>query len=633
MHTKYSVYSGTDLSGSPRIHLIEPGSRYGLSNTSGLEKTASGEHLPEVMELIESIAPQPGRLYLVNSALAAGEVVGFNKRGDWFTEAGLVNTPPGWEDIPVWDIEARRKAANHSQIVPGYGMCAWGYPTFYNAHRFKHHVNKDPNKAYGYILGAFWDERMKRVILVSELIEEMCRSNGGMDVYEKIKAGFFPDSSMGSKVPYDRCSICGHKAVSPAEYCIHVRKGAPAPYGMKSLMPDGRRCGVYNDQPRFFDDSFVFVGAERSAKIMSDLTPMVKGSNAYSQTIFPFSVSRSKLASADQSTVSTPVSPRLDSHSDKNSIPEEMYQEKLISASEHMPISSPLEKSALAFFVNQRIKQESLRRGSLTLPMYSQWELSSKQAFVQQFGIPVDNFVYIKEQLDEVHQDIFKSEKVAHVKWAEMYKKIPTDPEHLQVVRSQNRGFRCMPEEALDSLSENPHMSLRSMARHGIVAMPREFQYIMLKKRFPELTETLHRKGVVFGPQPMPEKFLPFLSTNSTSPAILDVLKPFIESRSFAPKAVRIRMTKIIPKNNVVEKVASGYPLLDELGEAYNHYRLGLLEASIDFDDSLVHQSTFSDSIEKEAQLKVASSNISKLLLGTSYWDSITSNFPFLEER
>jgi len=265
--------------------------------------------------------------------------------------------------------------------------------------------------------------------------------------------------------------------------------------------------------------------------------------------------------------------------------------------------------------------------------MYSQWELSSKQAFVQQFGIPVDHFVYIKKQLDEVHQDIFKSEKLAHVKWAEMYKKIPTDPEHLQVVRSQNRGFRCMPEEALDSLSENPHMSLRSMARHGIVAMPREFQYIMLKKRFPELTETLHRKGIVFGPQPMPEKFLPFLSTNSTSPAILDVLKPFIESRSFAPKAVRIRMTKIIPKNSEVEKVASGYPLLDELGEAYNHYRLGLLEASIDFDDSLVHQSIFSDSIEKEAQLKVASSNISKLLLGTSYWDSITSNFPFLEER
>jgi len=344
MHTKYSVYSGTDLSGSPRIHLIEPGSRYGLSNTSGLEKTASGEHLPEVMELIESIAPQPGRLYLVNSALAAGEVVGFNKRGDWFTEAGLVNTPPGWEDIPVWDIEARRKAANHSQIVPGYGMCAWGYPTFYNAHRFKHHVNKDPNKAYGYILGAFWDERMKRVILVSELIEEMCRSNGGMDVYEKIKAGFFPDSSMGSKVPYDRCSICGHKAVSPAEYCIHVRKGAPAPYGMKSLMPDGRRCGVYNDQPRFFDDSFVFVGAERSAKIMSDVTPMVKGSNSYSQTIFPFSPPRSKLASIEESTVSTPVSPRLDSHSDKNSIPEELYQHKLQMAAQHMPISSPLEK-------------------------------------------------------------------------------------------------------------------------------------------------------------------------------------------------------------------------------------------------------------------------------------------------
>lgn len=629
---KYSTYSGVGVDGSPRIHLVEPGTRYGLSETDGLSKTASGEHLPEVMELIESIAPQPGRMYLVNSALAAGEVVGFNKRGDWFTEAGLVNTPPGWEDIPVWDIEARRKAANHSELVPGYGMCAWGYPTFYNAHRFKHHVNKDPNKAYGFILGAFWDERMKRVILVSELIKDMCMQNGGMDVYEKIQAGFFPDSSMGSKVPYDRCSICGHKAISPAEYCIHTKKGAPAPYGMRSILPDGRRCGVYNDQPRFFDDSFVFVGAERSAKIMSDVTPLVAGENTYTQTIFPFSPRPvPKLASVPESTVS--IAPnRLDSHPDKNSITEEMYQQKLQMAAQHMPISSPLEKSALSFFVDKKLKQESLRRGSLDLAMYSQWELSSKQAFVQQYGIPVDHFKYIEEQLDEVHNDIFKAQKVAHVKWAEMYKRIPNDPETISIARSQTKGFKCMPTDALEILSANPHESLRAMARHGIVAMPKEFQFIMLRRKFPELAKRLHSRGIVFGPQRMPENFSPFLSTNSIAPAILDVIKPFIQERSFAPKAVRIRMTKRIVPNTEVLKTAN-YPLLDEVGGLYNSYRAGLMEASIKFDDSFLAQNSFSSDLVKEAELNVASDNISKLLLGTSYWSSVTNNFPFMEER
>ena len=152
---KYSLFSGKSDTGSPLIHRVEPGSTYGLGETDGLTKTASGEHLPGVIELIESIQAQPGRLYLVNSALGAGEYVGFNLRGDWFTEAGLCRTPPGFNDIPVWDIDARRRAANQTEALPRWGSLTWGYPTFYNAHRFRHHVNKDPNKAYGFILRAF----------------------------------------------------------------------------------------------------------------------------------------------------------------------------------------------------------------------------------------------------------------------------------------------------------------------------------------------------------------------------------------------------------------------------------------------------------------------------------------------
>ena len=193
---KHAVFSGKTVSGSPLIHLVEPGTAYGLDKTACLEKTASKEHLPDVVELLESIAPQPGRLYLVNSALGAGEFVGFNLRGDWFTEAGLVREPPGWSDIPVWDVESRRKAANITQNLGQWGDLTWGYPTFYNAHRFRHHVNKDPNKAYGFILGAFWDDRMKRVVLVSELVESMCRDMGALDLYSRIQNGEFPDSSM-----------------------------------------------------------------------------------------------------------------------------------------------------------------------------------------------------------------------------------------------------------------------------------------------------------------------------------------------------------------------------------------------------------------------------------------------------
>jgi len=206
---KYFHLPGSSRGGHPYIHLVEPGTGYGLDQTCGLEKTASGEHLSGVISLIEAIQPSPGRLYLVNSALGSGEFVGFNLRGDWFTEAGILHTPPGWDQIPVWDIDGRRRGASLTEHVPGWGDLVWGYPTFYNAHRFRHHVNKDPNRAYGLILGAFWDPRMHRVILVSELIEEFCRRLGAIDIYERIRRNDFPDTSMGAKVPFDRCFPAG----------------------------------------------------------------------------------------------------------------------------------------------------------------------------------------------------------------------------------------------------------------------------------------------------------------------------------------------------------------------------------------------------------------------------------------
>ena len=634
-HVKYSIFSGVDLFGTPRVHLIEPGSRYGLRESASLDKTASGEHLPEVIELVESIAPQPGRLYLVNSSLAAGEFVGYNKRGDWFTEAGLRKTPPGWDDIPIWDLERRRQAANYAEYVPGYGMCAWGFPTFYNAHRYKHHVNKDPNKAYGFTLGAFWDDRMKRVILVTELVEEMCRRNGGMDVYDRIQSGHFPDTSMGSKVPYDRCSICQHKAATPAQYCEHVKKGASAPYGMNSLLPDGRRCGVLNDQPRFFDDSFVFRGAEKSAKVLANVTDMVKGANAYSQKIFPFVTPRYKQASfpSPESTLSIP-----ENHGkiNKDHIPEGVYHTKLMDTASHISAGSSVERAALAYFVDKHIKLESLQRGRLPKADYDMWDVQAKNSFIMQYGVPVDTFKHLEEQLTHAHNDIFTSTKTAHWKWAEMIKRIDINPEALSSVRSQTEGCHPIPPSVLDYIAGYPHRHLRGLLSLGIVAKPEEFQYIMLSQRDPSIARKLFERGVVFGPRPMSDT-VPIFPPDSIDPDLLDMMRDFIGSRSFAPKAVKSRMIKRskTPKRN--EKQARElprevtYPVLDEVGDAYNKYRLGILAAEPNFDNEHLQETSFTSNLEKDAQITVASSDVSKLLLSTSYWSSV-SNYPLTDE-
>ena len=282
---KRAFYAGRDARGAPWVHLVEAGG-YGLGMSA---KTAGvDEHLPGVRLLLESLRPKQDCLYLVNASLVAGEYTGFNARGDWFTEVGLRHEPPGWDRIPVWDVARRREAALYSEEVHhggrNWGRISWGYPTWMNAHRFRHHVNHSPDHAYGYVLGAFWDDRMKRVVLVSELVRGMCEQRGALDVYERIQRGEYPDTSMGARVPYDRCSYCNHYARSPAEYCRHVNNRDPA-FGMKKLLPDGRRCGVYNDFPRGFDDSFVFVGAEKAATVMADVTHRVRGSTDYTRMV------------------------------------------------------------------------------------------------------------------------------------------------------------------------------------------------------------------------------------------------------------------------------------------------------------------------------------------------------------
>lgn len=64
---------------------------------------------------------------------------------------------------------------------------------------------------------------------------------------------------------YDECSLCGHKARNPREYCEHVHKKAAAPYGMGRILADGRKCFVFNRKGFFNDISKVGTGADMTA--------------------------------------------------------------------------------------------------------------------------------------------------------------------------------------------------------------------------------------------------------------------------------------------------------------------------------------------------------------------------------
>lgn len=226
--------------------------------------------LPEVQAFLEKLTPSPNRIYVLVNALGAGEFWGSNINGDYFPESSLIHKGP-----------------------------VYGYETFYSAFPYKHHVNKDPSRSFGKVEVAAWNDAMKRVELVVMIDRELAARFGAQDVCDRLDKGMFPDVSMGCKVPYDLCSVCldwskyreaqstfdptRHRSVGLAvlefhrknpirgvsvtrnDYCEHLKNQ------LNRILGDGRKVYAINDYPRFFDISFVFIGADKTAKVMAKL--------------------------------------------------------------------------------------------------------------------------------------------------------------------------------------------------------------------------------------------------------------------------------------------------------------------------------------------------------------------------
>jgi len=223
----------TDGGSSGAAMLYSP--EWGWSSSNALVKTAMQWSSPAYDAAVErygpsgELAPQvaPNRAVVIVIALGSGEYYGCNKNGDYFPEKELISS----------------------------------YKTFLDGHVFRHHVNKDPRKSIGDIVGAFWNSQMHRV----ELLIELDHSKAGREIRRSFGDGFVshPFSvSMGCKVPYDVCSICGKKTYKPSDYCEHIKRWR------SRFAPDGRRAYMININPKFFDISVVIRPADETAYIL-----------------------------------------------------------------------------------------------------------------------------------------------------------------------------------------------------------------------------------------------------------------------------------------------------------------------------------------------------------------------------
>lgn len=199
-----------------------------LFHPTTFEKTAGISE--EILSFIKTLKAKPGFTYALLNALSAGEYYGSNRNGDYFPETSLKEYHKTFEAM---------------------------------ANVFKHHVNKDPNISLGKVSYSHYNPKMHRVELIVELNNDKAK-----DIIERLNAGELPAVSMGCRVPYDVCSVCGNKAANRTQYCDHLKTQ------MNKILPGGQKVYAINTMPKFFDISIVTIPADQTAgflKVISEL--------------------------------------------------------------------------------------------------------------------------------------------------------------------------------------------------------------------------------------------------------------------------------------------------------------------------------------------------------------------------
>lgn len=178
-----------------------------------------------INDYVSNLQPKQNKFYLHILALGAGEYYGANRNADYFPEDNLKLYYKTFEDT---------------------------------GHIFRNHINKNPERAIGKVIFAIYNERMHRVELIAEIDSVL-----GQDLVERLNKGDYPATSMATRTPYDKCSICGNEATSRQAYCSHLRNELGKTY------PDGRKVMALNVGPlRFFDQSIVVKPADVTSGVL-----------------------------------------------------------------------------------------------------------------------------------------------------------------------------------------------------------------------------------------------------------------------------------------------------------------------------------------------------------------------------
>lgn len=191
----------------------------------------------------------PHQTVIESSSVGIGEVWGDNLKGDYFPRSEIVGNPEG----------------------------TYGYKTFVtNGHVYYRHIKNTVSDIIGTILNSYISpiERVNVVQVINndkinpDVVEDL-NNNGG-------KYGV----SMGTSVPYDVCSFCGHKSYNGLDRCEHI------PLMIRQFI-NGIKVYMINVRPVFNDNSLTPIPADESGVILAKVASVGidKGSDIQKQLV------------------------------------------------------------------------------------------------------------------------------------------------------------------------------------------------------------------------------------------------------------------------------------------------------------------------------------------------------------
>lgn len=254
---KYIRFDSVDSLGRVFAEAIDIAPRGG----GGLEKLAGQLH-PEVQLFMRGLKPDPRYQYVLMTPMGSYEFYGMNANGDLFPELGLGYDRNSQNPLPVVQQLEEKWLKPFGKSLPPGNYKDFGYRSFLDAKRYQHHQNKNPDLAFGDIVLSCWNSAMHRAEVIARHFREKAKQVGAEEIIADLDQGKPRQISMGARVAFDVCTICGHISRTTHDYCEHLKTA------MGTVLRDGRVCGAVNLFPRFFDLSDVFVPAAKESGVL-----------------------------------------------------------------------------------------------------------------------------------------------------------------------------------------------------------------------------------------------------------------------------------------------------------------------------------------------------------------------------